>query len=263
MRPCERSPSGILAIEVRASEARSAGGRCCGQVDTDMRPRERSPSGILAIEVRASEGRSAGEGAPAGRHRHATARAVAFRDSRDRGSRERSSICGGNALSYDRRADGPPRNPHPGRRDRPRAHRGGTSRSRGDGSRLRLGRARGWRRRDGEGGDAAARRDAGVGAAEPRRPQGADHDADRHRVPLRQRRPPPRARAVRVPASLQDVPGCPNPLRGCRHRRRPREHRGPVRGHRVRGRERRRGEGHRRPQRAPGEADRAPAPGSP
>ena len=155
-----------------------------------------------------------------------------------------------------RRADGPSRHPHSRRRDRAGADRGDATRPRGDGRRVRVGRPAGGRRRDGGGGNAAPRRDARVGQGERRRAQGPDHDADRHRLPLRQRRAAPRARALRLPAPVQDVSGRPLALRGRRRRRRPREHRRPVRGHRVRGGLRGGRARHRHAERAAGEADR-------
>ena len=57
-----------------------------------------------------------------------------------------------------------------------------------------------------------------------RRPQGPDHDADRHGLPLGERRAPPRAEPLRLPAAVQDVPRRALALRGGRRRHRPREH---------------------------------------
>ena len=136
-------------------------------------------------------------------------------------------------------ADGAPRHPHSRRRHRARADRGDAPRARGDRRRVRLGRARGRRRRDGDGGHAAARRDARLDPRQQGRAQGPDHDADRHRLPLGQRRAAARARPLRLPAAVQDLPGRALALRGRRRRHRPREHRGPVRRHRVRVRQRR------------------------
>ena len=102
-------------------------------------------------------------------------------------------------------ADGPSRHPHSRRRDRAGAHRSDASRPRGDRGRVRMGRPPSRRRRDGGGGHTPTRGDARVGEGERRRAEGADHDADRHRLPLRQRRAAPRARAVRLPASVQVV----------------------------------------------------------
>ena len=49
-----------------------------------------------------------------------------------------------------------------------------------------------------ERGHAAARRDPRLDQAQRCRDQGPDHDADRHRLPVRQRRAASRARPVRV-----------------------------------------------------------------
>ena len=90
------------------------------------------------------------------------------------------------AVSLSLPRHGPPRDPHPRRRHRPRADRGDAPRARGDGRRVRLGRPGGRRRRDGAHGGTplpeetlASIRDNGVA------PQGADHDADRHRASAR------------------------------------------------------------------------------
>ena len=77
---------------------------------------------------------------------------------------------------------------------------------------------------------------------ERRRAEGPDHDADRRRLPLGQRRPPQGARPVRAGAAVQDLPGRAHALRRRRPGHRPREHRGPLRRDRVRaGHARRRG----------------------
>ena len=49
--------------------------------------------------------------------------------------------------------------------------------------------------------------DARLDPAQQGRHQGPDHHADRHRLPLRQRRAARRARALRLPAPVQDLPG--------------------------------------------------------
>ena len=118
-----------------------------------------------------------------------------------------------------------------------------------------MGRAGGRRRRDGDGRHAAARGDARVGQGEQGRAQGPDHHADRHRLPLRERRTASRARPLCVPPPVQDVRGRAVALRQRRSRHRPREHRGPVCRHRVRGRHARSGAGHQRAQRPAEEAD--------
>ncbi len=158
---------------------------------------------------------------------------------------------------YDlRRADGPSRHPHSRRRDRAGAHRSDASRPRGDRGRARMGRAPGRRGRDGRGGHTPTRGDARVGEGERRGPEGADHHADRHRLPLGQRRAAPRARVVCLPAPVQVVRRGALAVRGCRPRHRAREHGGPLRGHRVRSRHRRRGARDRDPERPAAEADR-------
>ena len=104
-------------------------------------------------------------------------------------------------------------------------------------------------------GHAAAARDARVDQAERGRAQGADHDADRHRLPLGQRRAAPRARALRLRPAVQDLRRRALALRARRPRHRPREHRGPLRRHRVRVRHGRRARRDRLAERAPAEAD--------
>ncbi len=108
------------------------------------------------------------------------------------------------------RRRGPPRDPHPRRRHGARADRGDAPRARGDGRRVRVGPARGRRGRDGANRrQSASAGDARVDPRERGRAQGPDHDADRHRLPLGERRAPPRARtstracgpARRTPAS--------------------------------------------------------------
>ena len=85
---------------------------------------------------------------------------------------------------------------------------------------VRLGRPPGRRRRDGAGtGTPLPEETLASVQGEQGRAQGADHDADRHRLPLGQRRAAPRARPLRVPAPVQDLPGRAHALRQRRPRR--------------------------------------------
>ena len=152
--------------------------------------------------------------------------------------------------------DGAPRDADSRRRDGTRADRGDPPRPRGDRRRVQLGRAGGRSRRDGDRRHAAPRGDARVGQAEQGGAEGADHDADRHGLPLRQRGAPPRARPLRLPPPLQDLRGRALALRRRRPRARPREHRRPLRGDRVRGGHAGGGAGDQPAERAAGEEDR-------
>src|SRR4051812_5574751 len=130
---------------------------------------------------------------------------------------------------------GPQGDPDPRRRNRPRADRGHPPRPRGDGRRLRVGCSRGGRRRDGQvRRQSAARRGARGDSRDRRRPQGADHDTDRCRLPVRERRPPQEPRPLRAGPALQDLSGRANAFRRSRPDRRPREHRRPLRRDRIR-----------------------------
>ncbi|CAA9554044.1 MAG: Isocitrate dehydrogenase [NAD], partial [uncultured Thermomicrobiales bacterium] len=95
----------------------------------------------------------------------------------------------------------------------------------------------------------AAGSNAGLGAAQRRRAEGADHDPGRRRVPQRQRRVTPLAGSLRQPAPGQDDRGCPERVRRHRPGDRAREHGRPLRRGRVRHRHRRSDPGNRRDQR--------------
>ena len=112
------------------------------------------------------------------------------------------------------------------------------------------------RRRDGVRRHAAARRHARLDPRQQGRAQRPDHDADRHGLPLGQRRAPPRARALRLPAAVQDVSRRALALRVRRRRHRPREHGRSLRGHRVHVRKRRRAPRDRHAERPAAEAHR-------
>ena len=131
--------------------------------------------------------------------------------------------------------DGTPRHTHPRRRHRPRADGGDAPRARGHRRRVRVGRPARRRRGDGRSRrQPAARVDAGVDPRQRRRAEGADHDPDRRRLPLGQRRAADEPRPLRAGAAVQDLSGRPHPLRGRRPRDRARDDRGHLRGDRVR-----------------------------
>ena len=127
-----------------------------------------------------------------------------------------------------------PRHDHPRRRDRPRG-RGGDAPGPGRRRRRdRVDRDAGGRGRARDARRAPARRDRRRDPRLPRRDQGADHDAGRHRVPQRERRAASGSRPVRRGPSRAVAAGRDDPARRRRPRDRPGEHRGPVPGHRVR-----------------------------
>ena len=150
-------------------------------------------------------------------------------------------------------SDDAPGDADPRRRHRTGAHRGdptGAGGSRRDGRLVvRLGRSGGRRRHHGDRRHAASAGDDRLGSPQRRRHQGPDHDPDRHRLPLGQRRAALRARPLRLPAPVQDLPRRAHPVRQRRRRHRTREHRGPLRRHRVRSAQQGRRGGHRVPQR--------------
>ena len=106
-------------------------------------------------------------------------------------------------------------------------------RARGHRHRLRLGRPAGWRGDDRRRGDATSRARHRLDPRQRGRDQGTDHDAGRLRLPLRQCRTAPGARALRQRPAGPQHEGRREPLRRDRPHHRAREHRGPLRRHRA------------------------------
>ncbi|CAA9519844.1 MAG: Isocitrate dehydrogenase [NAD], partial [uncultured Thermoleophilia bacterium] len=151
-----------------------------------------------------------------------------------------------------------PRDLHPGRRDRPRDRRGDPPRARGHGRRVQLGRPDRRRGRDGpERRQPAPAPGPRLDPGDRRGHQGPDHDPRRVGLPVRERRAPAGARALRPGPPVQVLPRRPLAFRGHRPDRDPRELRGHLLRPRVRAGRARDGVDDRGPHAASRQADPA------